>query len=174
MYLSPIVNRAQSMKSGPEYLPSDRILTPATGLTIARPILGAWAAERLYHGKKGVSPIVAVMAATDMEGRLARFISKHWPESGLGVSTAGADLDPLADTAAILEVAAAALVAPRVSTLGKMAVATMFGQEGFKTKWALGANKIYKAQTNGERLTMPVSNEGKEAMAKNLLVSHLQ
>lgn len=172
---APLVKKAQGSNRIPTAELSDKLFTPANGLTAARPLMAIKIANMLIKGQKGVTPMMMVMAATDGEGNVARFIDKHWPNSGLGSSSVGADADPLADTAAMLIVAGAALRAPRVSLTGKAAVGIILGQEGVKSVWALNSARIYAAATvseehpHGERLHIPVNDEGKEATIEKLV-----
>ncbi len=163
----PLVGAAQQERSS-SVEPSDRLLTPANALTAARPVLAVKAAQMLLAGEKGVGAVVAVMAATDMEGSAARYIDQRWPESGLGTSTKGAKADKYADAAALLTVAGAALLAPRVSVPGKLAVGTILLQEGYKTAWA-GVRAAQYARETGQLLEIPVDHEGKEAMAEKFV-----
>lgn len=156
------VQKSQPKDAEAQVTPSDRLVTPANVMSAARPLLAMKAAEMLLHGKRGVLPLAVVIAATDGEGNMARFIDKKWPESGLGTSVKGAELDPIADTMAFLTIAGAALKAPRVSLLAKSAVATVLGQEGVKTAWAVTSAIKYQKQT-GSSLHIPVDVAGKEA-----------
>lgn len=145
----------------------DKPFTPADTLTIARPALAVKAAGMLLRGEKGAFPVVAAMGASDMEGKLARLIDKVWPDSGWGSTEHGAPWDTYADTSALLIVCSAALRAPRVTRGGKAAMVTVLGQEGVKTGWALTRNQQYQ-RVSGERLALPSSVAGKEAMAEKL------
>lgn len=147
--------------------PSDRVLTPANGMTASRPILAGIATKMLLTGQRPVTPVVFLMGASDAEGNLARFIDKHFPESGLGTSKIGAEWDPIADSAAVLMVGAACLVAPRVPVLAKVGVASALGQEGFKAVWALRQNAEY-SELAGSRLVITPTLEGKASMAEKL------
>lgn len=170
----PVLDHIRSGKVRPDTVPSDRLITPATVMTLSRPVLAGKASLMLVRGERYVTPIVAAAAATDMEGNVARLIDKLFPNSGLGVSTKGAQLDPVADTAAVLEIASAALIGPGVSLAGKAAVTSVMGQEGFKSVWALMAASKYRKATisetipNGEMLAMPIEQIGAEAMAEKL------
>lgn len=148
--------------------PSDRLLTPANAMTAARPILAVKAARMLMSGEKGVWPVVGIMAATDMEGSVARAIDDRWPDSGLGTSKHGAAGDKYADAAALLTVSGAALLAPRISLPGKMAVGTILAQEGYKIIWASVRAAQYARET-GKLLDLPVTMQGKEAMAEKFV-----
>lgn len=105
------------------------------------------------------------MSVSDAEGNIARLIDKLFPNSGLGTSTFGAELDPLADTAALLIVSSAALFAPRVTRTGKLAIATALGHEGFKAAWAMDRNQEFQNLT-GNRLSIQPTLAGKESMAE--------
>ncbi|MCA9333226.1 hypothetical protein KDA00_05140 [Candidatus Saccharibacteria bacterium] len=156
--------------SGESELPaSEKILTPANLMTASRPILAAEASRRLLSGQKGAFAFAALAAATDAEGNVARWIDKVRPEWGRGVTIHGAEWDPRADTAAALMMAFAALKGPRVSVPGKLAVATVLGQEGYKTLWALRSDRQYRdlADTT-EHLWLQPSKDGKLAMAEKL------
>ena len=84
--------------------PSDRILTPANVMTASRPLLALYAAHLLLQPERSkipVTPIVIGMAATDMEGKVARLFDKHYPQWEIGTSKLGTEADQVADTAAI-------------------------------------------------------------------------
>lgn len=147
--------------------PSDRIITPANAATLSRPLLASWVTKMLLTGQRGVTPIVFAMGASDAEGNIARFIDKHFPDSGLGTSKTGAEWDPIADSAAVLMVGAACLIAPRVPHLARAGVATALGHEGFKAAWALRKNAEYE-EVAGERLKISPTLEGKASMAEKL------
>ncbi|MCA9331933.1 hypothetical protein KC968_03270 [Candidatus Saccharibacteria bacterium] len=147
---------------------SDKLITPANAMTATRPMLAIKAAQMLINGRSGVGPVVAIMAATDMEGSVARFIDKQWPDSGLGTSTKGTKADKYADAVALLTVAGASLLAPRISKSGKLAVGTILTQEGYKTVWA-GIRAAQFANETGQLLEIPVTMEGKEAMAEKFV-----
>ncbi len=173
--LTPLVNKAQSLNHRPEATPSDRLFTPANGMTAARPILAAEIGKKLIKGERFVTPWMIALSASDAEGNVARFIDKHWPESGLGSSNLGADADPVADTLAMLIVSGAALRAPRVSMAGKIAVAGILAQEGKKTQWAISSDREHRRLTTtdenpkGQKLNVPVENAGKEATLEKLI-----
>ena len=150
--------------------PSDRLLTPANAMTVSRPLLALFAAHLLLQPERSripVTPIVVGMAATDMEGKVARWFDKHRPEWEIGTSKIGTEGDQIADTAAILIVGAAALRAPRVSLPGKLAIVTALGQEGVKTGWALKSQFEYGLE-HGGKLEIPTLPDGKAAMAEKL------
>lgn len=159
------VKDAQAFQS--ESHEHDKPFTVPDILTVSRPLLAVKAASMLLNSEKGVFPIVAIMGATDMEGKVARVIDKVLPNSGLGSTEHGAAWDTYADTLAILIVAGATLRAPRVTLPAKLATATILGQEGSKTAWALTRNHAYQRAT-GHRLKLPSSEQGKEAMAEKL------
>lgn len=163
----PLIGSVQQ-SSGESIMPSDRFITPANAMTVSRPILAIKAAKMLIDGDKGVGPVVAIMAATDMEGSVARAIDNKWPASKMGTSTKGAKADKYADAMALVTVAGAAILAPRVSVPGKLAVGTILAQEGYKTIWA-GVRAAQHARETGELLEIPVSLEGKEAMAEKFV-----
>ncbi len=147
---------------------SANVLTPATALTATRPALAAKAARMLLRGERYVTPVVAAMAASDMEGVVARFVDKRWPEWGRGTTRFGVAADKYADVAGVLLVAGAALRAPNVSRSGKLAVAGIIGQESLKVAWAVSAGVQYK-QAAGQNLDLPPSALGKEAMAEKFV-----
>ena len=147
---------------------SDKIVTPATFFTALRPPLALKAAQMLLAGDRYVTPVVLTMAATDMEGSVARLTDKLFPKAGRGATRFGIAADKYADTAAILCVAGATLRAPRVATVAKAAVAVALGQEGTKIAWALNSGIKYKAAT-GENLDFPPSLIGKESMAEKFV-----
>jgi len=162
----PLVGKAQTTNKTEVDHTNDRPFTPADALTVSRPIIALEVSRRLLSGQGRVFPLVAVMAATDAEGNLARFIDSRWPDSGWGSTEHGARRDTYADTAALLMVSAAALRAPRVTAGAKLAIGTVLGQEAIKTGWALHSNMLYGNMHDGERLELPVSLTGKEAMAE--------
>lgn len=163
----PLIGSAQQV-SGESVMPSDKLVTPANAMTASRPILAIKAAKMLLDGDRGVGSVVAIMAATDMEGSVARVIDKRWPDSGLGTSTKGAKADKYADAISLITVAGAAMLAPRVSIPGKLAVGTILAQEGYKTIWA-GVRAAQYARETGELLEIPVNLEGKEAMSEKFV-----
>ncbi len=150
--------------------PSDRIFTPATGMTAMRPPLAGAAAYMLMNEMKGAIVPTLVMAGSDMEGKVARWIDKHYPESGLGTSNFGADWDPRADTMALLILSGGVLRAPRVTRTAKAATGLVLGQEGVKAAWAITSNHRYNSikPEDAENLSklLPVTKDGKEAMAE--------
>ncbi|MEO6513103.1 MAG: CDP-alcohol phosphatidyltransferase family protein [Candidatus Saccharimonadales bacterium] len=150
-----------------ETLPTEHLLTPANLLTLSRPLLGAEIAHRLIHDDcdKNVTPLMLVMAATDGEGYVARLVDKYFPGSGRGSTKLGEAADPIADTAAFLEVAVAALKAPHVSKLGKVAVGIVLTGESVKTGWAIWSNFKHRRAT-GEQLVIKPSRSGKIATAE--------
>lgn len=158
----PLISKGLEIAPPPGKL-SDRLLTPANGMTASRPLLAVKASKMLIAGDRPVMPWLFFMGASDAEGNMARFIDKIAPNSGLGSSTKGAELDPIADTAAILIVSSAALFAPRMPRMGKAAIATALGHEGFKAAWAIRKNNAYE-EVAGERLRIRPTVEGKESM----------
>lgn len=119
----------------------------------------------LLKGERYVTPIVAAMAASDMEGSVARWIDRRWPDSGLGSSSFGIVADKYADVFALLLVSGATLRAPNVSPMGKIATATILGEQGIKTAVALSWGFEYK-QATGDNLDLPASAQGKRGMAE--------
>ena len=182
------ISDAETPEQKPEIDHSkDKPFTPADALTVSRPLLAIKAARMLLRGEGGVTPVVAVMAATDKEGWLARFIEDRWPESGLGITEHGETADTVGDAAAMAIITPALLLAPRVSVPAKIATATVLGQEGTKAVWALVRNNQYMDGVQQlerhyqeqlalrniaeipelpKRLQVPVTAEGKEAMAE--------
>ena len=152
----------------------DRIVTiPTTTMTAPRPILAAHSARKLLTGSNPVSPWVAATFATDMEGAPGRLIDKIWPNSRLGTSDFGAKADPIADTMAVLQIGGAAIFAPRMPIMGRAAVATAIGHEGFKGVWALRANKAWKTAGGDGNLYIPPTQEGKCSMAEKMSATGL-
>lgn len=143
--------------------PSDKIVTPATAMTGSRPILAAKAADMLIKGQKPVAPLVALMALTDAEGKVARWFDAHYPDWGIGSTRVGAEADQIADSLAFLIVGQAILRAPRVSLAGKAAAGLVLAQEGYKSGWAIARALEYK-QLTGEKLVIPTDPLGKEAV----------
>lgn len=188
----PFINGVQPLEdyqrheSHPEL---DKPFTPADALTISRPILAAKAARMLVRGEVGVTPVVIAMAATDMEGKLARLIDKLYPGSGWGSTAHGAPWDTYADTLALLTVGQAALLAPRVSKPAKAAMGLVLAQEGYKASWAFKRNRAFRESVRNhegvlielksfgaidelpalpKKLELPTSLKGKESMAEKL------
>lgn len=107
-----------------------------------------------------------------MEGLVARGVDKWKPKSGRGTSTKGKLGDPIADTALLFELGTATIIAPKVSLLGKAAVAIVGIQEGVKAKQAIAKDRAHRALT-GNPLDVPVTLQGKEAMAEKIVSSGL-
>lgn len=168
---------------------NDKPITPSDALSLSRPALAVKAGQMLLRGERNVTPWVVLLAATDMEGKLARLIDKLAPTSGWGSTAHGEPLDFAADTSALFIVGGAILKAPRVSVPAKFAVATVLGQETSKASWAIACNRKYmsavkehrasagnlvKAEIIAElteypsKLNLPVSAKGKEAMAEKM------
>lgn len=146
--------------------PSQRIITPATAMTLARPVLAGIAAERLLHGKPNAFVPTLLMGASDMDGKLARFLDKHFPDLGIGSTEFGAKADTYMDAASLLLVAGAILRAPRVPLTAKTGTAMVLGRETAKAAWAYGANNKYK-QAGGEgQLFIQPTKEAKAAMGE--------
>jgi len=172
----PLVNRAQVEHTGPEFEPSDRIITPPNMMTASRPVLATRAAIKLLRGERYVTPWVAAALATDMEGLPARFIDKRWPDSGMGSSKLGSEGgDTAADGLAIAILSGAALKAPRVTTTAKAAIAIAGGQETAKAVWYAQARREYGELTTdeehpgGSHLSFEIGYDGKEAMIEKML-----
>ncbi len=170
--LRPLVKTAQAVNPETDIAPSDKLATPATALTAVRPIIGGAVAYMLLKGKKPATAVAFVAGITDMEGWVARKISTKQPDSKLGISNKGKLLDPIADTIMLGEITAGILFAPRVSRLGKVAVTIVAIQEAVKAHDVVKANNEYRALT-GMTLEIPVSDQGKEAMAEKMLAGGL-
>lgn len=149
----------------PEPSPDERFLTPATVMTLSRPLMAAKLSQNLIAGKGTVTHWMLAVGASDGEGYVARYMDKHHPEFRMGSTEIGKALDPIADTAAFLEISVAALKAPRVSKLGKIAVGIVLAGESVKTAWATWAN-IKHRRTTGEQLVIKPSRQGKIATAE--------
>lgn len=171
--LTPLIERSQNIGKGSEAprdpdLP-DRIFTIPTALmTIPRPLIMGVAVRMLHKGIRPVTPVVFASLITDMEGAPARFIDEKWPESGLGTSSFGTEADIIADTAALVEVGLAALEAPRVPMLSKIAIGTVLGHEVVKGGWAMTAAANYTRQT-GLRIKPATTVQGKASMAEKMI-----
>ncbi len=146
---------------------SSKLVTPANALTASRPVLAGHAARMLVRGERYVTPWIITAAATDMEGIVARAMDKYFPAMDRGTTKIGIAGDKHADVLAMLILSGAALRAPRVSAAGKLAVATVLGQEGVKIVWALSSGWRYRRET-GMLLDVPPSVDGKEATAEKL------
>jgi hypothetical protein len=143
-------------------------VTPATILTASRPLLGLKVAHMLLTGEKGTGPWAAVMGLTDLEGGLAKTIDKVFPDSGYGTTEFGAAADPIADVAAVFEVAAASLAAKRVSNTAKLAAGIIIASDGVKAAWATRANARHRA-TTGQQLIIRPGIKGKTGTASKLV-----
>jgi phosphatidylglycerophosphate synthase len=161
-----IVERSQGINHS-EVESNDRIFTIPTAFTAAREPLALIAAGKLLRGEHPVTPWVFASFITDLEGVPGRLLDKYKPEWKLGSSEFGALADKYADTAAVLTVAGAALIAPRMPVVGRAAVLTAFGQEGVKAAWAVRKGLEHRKAT-GKNLNIPPSIEGKEAMAEKM------
>lgn len=160
------VNRAQRPNASIEIDHSnDRRVTPADLMTYSRVPLALLSARRLYKGKRGALGFAIAMAASDAEGNVARYIDKKFPDSGYGTTNHGKLMDPIADTASLLTLCGGALISPGLNRISKLAVGVVLGQEFVKAVWATSQNSKYK-QATGEKLVLPVSPAGKEAMAE--------
>jgi phosphatidylglycerophosphate synthase len=172
------MNENRDITSSGEPIPTevqDHILNIPNAMTASRAFaLGPLGAKMLISGERGVTPIVAAMAASDAEGKVARAIDKRSIEStgkknGYGTTELGKSIDPVADTVGFLEIAAAALKSPRTSALGKVAVGIVLAQESVKSGWAVRADKAHRKATvspevpRGEKLVLDVTKTGKRA-----------
>jgi len=153
----------------------ERLITPANLMTAERFVLATKIATMLIKEEHPITPYAIVMAVTDMDGKVARFFDKHFPELRLGSTNIGKIADPVVDTASIITISTAALSSPRISIPGKIAIATVIGQEGLKSAWGLKSAYDYKKLTksedniHGEKLVIPVLSKGKKAMASKLI-----
>ncbi len=153
----------------------DRLITPANIMTLSRPALALLVDKMLLAGEKPITPIIALMALSDMDGKVARFFDKNFPELNIGTTKIGAMGDQISDTLSILIVSSAASFAPRVSPMSKVAILSILGQEGIKSIWALKSShnytKLRKSTHNssGDKLVLPTSKRGKKAMAEKLI-----
>ena len=166
----PIVERAQSTNRVDDIDHSnDKPFTPIDAISLTRPLyFGPKIARMLLDGERNVTPRMMAMAATDMEGIPARYVDTHRPGSGLGSTEHGQAVDTYCDTSGLIIVAGAALRAPRVSLGAKVAIGEVLGQEGFKAIWAASRALKYKQRT-GEKLSLPPTYEGKEAIVEKLM-----
>ncbi|MEO8785227.1 MAG: CDP-alcohol phosphatidyltransferase family protein [Candidatus Saccharimonadales bacterium] len=147
--------------------PSDRILTPATLITAIRPILGAMATKKLLAGEKGVFKLTALMGLTDFaDGKLSRWIDKHYPESTYGTSKFGASADTMADVTSLAPVGLSMVVAKRIPITAKLGIGAVLSQEGSKGGWAFNANNQYKEAGGEGQLFIQPTKGGKAAMAE--------
>ncbi len=164
----PLIKGARSLEEFEQIDHSnDKTVTPGDVMTYSRPPLASIAAWMLLTGRRPASIVAGIAMATDMEGQVCRWIDKTWPNSGYGSTEHGARRDPIADTMAMGILGGAILGSPKVSASGKIATATVFGVEGYKTQWALRSNAKFKNFT-GEPLILPASADGKEAMAEKM------
>ena len=129
MELKQASNSAPSVQG--EYEPvfdtADHFFNPANTMSLSRPIIGAIAANKLVNGETGVTALVALMALTDAEGKVARAIDKRsikrtGQTNGYGVTKIGKTLDPIADSLGFVEVAVGAIGSKRISWMGRTAV----------------------------------------------------
>ena len=101
--------------------------------------------------------------------------SGNFPKLNIGTTKIGAIGDQISDTVSILIVSSASSLAPRVSSLSKIAILSILGQESFKSVWAVKSSYNYSSLTksaknpNGEKLVIPTSKIGKKAMAEKLI-----
>lgn len=147
--------------------PSERILTPATFITVLRPVFGMIAAEKNIHHKKGTFKYVAAMGFSDgADGALSRWIDRTFPNSGLGTSKFGAKADTVADPAGAVPVSVSTLVSERVPLAAKAGVAAVLTQEAAKINWARQANRDFLQAGGDEQLFIQPTKEGKAAMAE--------
>ncbi len=167
--LRPVVNRFQSVGSVESDIePSKKIVTPATIMSASRPELARRARNRLVNGQKGAAYWAAAAFITDMEGSAARLTDKLFPKWHRGRTEFGELADIVADTAALLIISEGVLRGPKVHPLGKVAMLEILGQEGLKASWAGFRTAQFKKFT-GEGLKIPVTPEGKEAMAEKMV-----
>ena len=76
----------------------DKLLTPANFMTLSRPVLATLVGKRLLKQEKPVTPFVALMALSDMDGKVARFFDKNFPKLNIGTTKIGAIGDQISDT----------------------------------------------------------------------------
>lgn len=170
--LAPLVKKTQN---GPHRSPEDmstKKITPATLLSSARVILGFSIAKDLLS-TKNTNPAklflkTTAMAASDAEGNVARFIDKHWPDSGRGTTKWGASADVVADTLSLIIVGAGAVLSPKIDKAAKAAIGVTLAHELGKAKWAKDKAEEYKDLT-GRVLAIEPTPEGKESMAEKYL-----
>ncbi len=175
--LRRLVNGSQHALIDPESItPSDRKLTPANVMTWLRPtVFGLSNMYMIIKGKRGATASLIPTIASDAEGNVARFISKHWPDSGLGVSKHGIREDPIADTLAIGEIVLGTFISKKTSRLAKFAAGIIVAQEAKKALWAYSADRAYRAATTtkanprGEKLIITPDVEGKLAMTEKAI-----
>lgn len=156
------VNQPNQNEQLPALPPSakDKLWTPANAMTAARPVLGGIAAYKFITGEKGVTPYILGAVISDGEGYVARFFDKYFPQLEIGSSDFGKKWDPIADTAAMLEIATGALISPEVNWQAKTGVGIVLGKEGRKTAWAVRNSLRYKEVT-GEDLVLKPGIKGK-------------
>ncbi|MBP6880665.1 hypothetical protein KBC31_03500 [Candidatus Saccharibacteria bacterium] len=156
---------------------SDRIITPATMMTLARVVLGAalfWSmVQEEKPKKKWLSTGLATLAGlSDMEGKIARSIDKVAPESGLGASVFGKKVDPYADSLFCLGALAGTVFSKNVPIIGKMAASAVGAQEGSKAIWAVNAAFQYRKATE-QNLEITGTVQGKDGMAQKMTALEL-
>ncbi|MFZ1248751.1 MAG: hypothetical protein WAQ24_00315 [Candidatus Saccharimonadales bacterium] len=182
----PVVEQFQ--RGGGAHKPptSKKIVSPATMLTVARPIIGGRVMYDLIKGNPGVTKKTIIGAATDMEGVPARGIDKfvsfltkqgvavpEWLQ-GRGATEAGQQLDPPADTAFAAEVTTGVIFGKNTSPSAKLAAMIIAAKEGRKTAWYASKSKAYgdalsERGLEREKLIVPVSKAGKEGMTEALV-----
>lgn len=150
----------------------DGLITVPNAMTLARPILAGIACRKLVTNEKGVSKWMLATGVSDSEGSVGRILDKLIPRARIGTSDIGAEMDPVADTMAMLEVSAGALYSKRVSPVAKLAILTVLGQELAKTEWALRRNREHQTAT-GERLAIKPTEEGRESMVEKMMAMGL-
>lgn len=146
--------------------PSTRLLTPANLMTAARPELARRAAKKIMAGEPGALRLVILMAASDMEGKVARLCDTLVPDLEIGTSFLGEKGDTYADFLGLATVTGSILLSPWVAKRQKPVTAAICAQEGYKAQWALRANATYRRQTGAkENLYIPPTPAAKAAMA---------
>lgn len=164
---------------------SEKKVTLANGMSLARPILGATAAHRLIKGKDGALLYAVLGAASDMEGSGARLWDKIIGKLGevatvpevlkdRGTTVHGEKLDPLADMAYAAEMAIGIMAGKKTSKLARAAAAMSIYKGQAKARWYSETNARYGAVRKehgleSEKLVIPVDIAGKEAMVEEMI-----
>lgn len=157
--MSELLTEVVIPSANPEHL-----LTPATVISLSRPLAAEKVAHMVSNGERGTWPYLAYVPASDAEGKVARLIDKHFPGSGWGTTKAGTEIDWAMDSAAFMVMAQGVMRGPLVSRRAKAAVGLVLGSEMHKAAAILPISIAYK-KASGERLKVPVDMVGKFATA---------
>jgi phosphatidylglycerophosphate synthase len=181
----PVVERFQRGGGVHSRPTSEKKVTLANAMSVARPVLGAVAAYKLIRDKDGALTYAATGAATDMEGIGARLWDKMVEKLGKvatvpevlknrGTTIHGEKLDPAADFAYAAEMAIGIAAGKKTSRLAKAAAAVSVYKGQSKARWYAQTNTHYENARSAqgleaEKLVVPVDIAGKEAMVEEMM-----